>query len=132
MIESYHYDKLNKNNTLGGMETEQLKYHMKLRVYRHSQNFGPGVSTLMKLVRETESLSAACQMMKMSYSKAWKLIKLAEEDLGIALFEGRRGGKRGGRTVLTPAGEALLEQYLKFQEEAGQAVTEIFEKYFKE
>lgn len=113
------------------MKSDQLRYHMKLRVYQNQQNFGPGVSRLMELVRETQSLSAACQMMKMSYSKAWKLFKQAEEDLGFSLLTGSSGGKNGGQTVLTPRGEAFLEQYLAFKREAEQAVTEIFKKYYE-
>lgn len=112
------------------MENEKLKFHMRLRVYKEERNFGPGVSTLMKLVRESSSLSAACKEMNMSYSKAWKIIKNAEKDLGFELMEGTRGGESGGGTVLTEQGERFLKRYLEFEDETQKAAEEIFERIF--
>jgi len=111
-------------------EERTLKYHLKLRVYYEERNFGPGMASLMKLVRERGSLSAACQELHMAYSKAWKIINRAEEDLGFSLMEGKRGGENGGTTVLTGEGEKFLNQYLAFAEEAEAAVEELFYKYF--
>lgn len=112
------------------MMDEKLKFHMRLRVYKEERNFGPGVSALMKLVRENSSLSAACKEMNMSYSKAWKIIKNAEKDLGFELMEGTRGGESGGGTVLTEKGEAFLANYLEFQEETQKAAEMIFDRIF--
>lgn len=113
------------------MEGDAYKFHMRLRVYKEERNFGPGVSTLMKLVKETSSLSAACKEMNMSYSKAWKIIRNAENDLGFQLMEGTRGGESGGGTVLTENGEEFLNRYLQFQEETQKAAEEIFGRIFK-
>ena len=57
-----------------------------------------GVAELMHHVEETGSLSEACRCMGMAYSKGWRIMKHAEEDLGFPLMEGSRGGSRGGRT----------------------------------
>lgn len=111
-------------------EERTLKYHLRVRVYYEERNFGPGVAALMKLVRERGSLSAACKELRMAYSKAWKIINKAEEDLGLSLMEGRRGGENGGTTILTEEGEKFLNQYLAFAEEAEAAVEELFYKYF--
>lgn len=113
-------------------EKRKLHCHMKLRLYYEERNFGPGVSALMQLVKECGSLSAACQKMHMAYSKAWKIIHKAEDDLGFPLMEGKRGGESGGTTVLTEQGEAFLKRYLEFAEEAEAAVSELFEKYYPE
>ncbi|MFR5601678.1 MAG: winged helix-turn-helix domain-containing protein [Lachnospiraceae bacterium] len=112
------------------METEGLKFHMRLRLYYQERNFGPGVAVLMELVKEKGSLSAACKELQMAYSKAWKIIHKAQEDLGFPLMEGKRGGDQGGRTVLTPQGEQFLEVYQRFSAEAEEAVEEIFRKYY--
>lgn len=111
-------------------EKRELRFHARLRVYYEDRNFGPGVAELMTLVRRYGSLAAACKEMGMAYSKAWKVIKRAEADLGIALMEGSRGGGNGGRTELTPEGEAFLEQYLAFQAEANEVLAGIFQKHF--
>lgn len=112
------------------MAEEPLKYHAKIRVYRREKNFGPGTVELMTLVRRTGSLSAACKQMGMAYSKAWKMVKNAEADLGFSLMEGVRGGEHGGSTVLTEAGEEFLNRYLAFEQKAGEALDRLFEQYF--
>ncbi len=111
-------------------DDERLKFHMKLRLYRTARDFGPGVTNLMQLVKEKGSLSAATKEMGMAYSKAWKIIKHAEEDLGVTLMEGRSGGSSGGGTVLTKEGEELLEKYQQFVKESQTEVQKIFDKYF--
>ena len=45
-------------------------------------------------------------------------------------MEGKRGGENGGATVLTEEGEAFLNRYLQFVNEAEHAVAELFEKYY--
>ena len=47
-------------------------------------------------------------------SKAWKILKRAEEDLDMLLVERISGGKDGGGSKLTQEGEELLEKYEKF------------------
>lgn len=111
---------------------DKLKFHMRLRLYRRERNFGPGVAMLMEGVRETASLSAACKELGMSYSKAWKIIKKAEEDLGCLLMEGTRGGESGGGTVLTEEGVQLLARYQRFEAEAGEVVERLFCQIFEE
>lgn len=112
------------------MAEEPLTYHAKIRIYRREKNFGPGTVELMSLVRQTGSLSAACKQMGMAYSKAWKMVKKAEADLGYSLMEGVRGGEHGGSTALTAQGEELLNRYLGFEREAGEALDGLFAKYF--
>ena len=81
---------------------QKLRYDMRLRVSRTDHAFGPGVAELMEHVEATGSLSKGCKCMQMAYSKGWKILKRAEEDLGIPLVQGNRGGSNGGQTVLTP------------------------------
>lgn len=109
---------------------KSLKYHSKIRIYREDRNFGPGTARLMQLVEQTGSLSAACKEMRMAYSKAWKIVKQAEADLGFALMEGSRGGESGGYTILTEDGKGFLNRYLLFTDKAETVLDQLFEQCF--
>ena len=106
-------------------------YHVKVRVYNKSIDFGKGVAELLQRIEATGSLSAAYKAMGMSASKAWKILRRAEADLGFALVSSTAGGKSGGGSVLTPEGRLLLEQYTAFNAEVQSAAAQAFAKYFK-
>lgn len=106
-------------------------YHVKVRVYNASIDFGKGVAELLRRIDEGGSLSAAYKAMGMSSSKAWKILRRAEADLGFALVQGTSGGKSGGGTVLTAAGRDLLARYTAFNAEVQQAAAQAFDRYFK-
>lgn len=104
---------------------------MKLQIYNTSPHFGKGIVSIMMLVRQGCSLRAACAQMGLSYSKAWRLLKSAEADLGIPLLDTQKGGTKRAGSTLTPQGEELLDRYLAFEKEAREAVFAAFEKHFK-
>lgn len=104
---------------------------MKLQIYNTSPHFGKGIVSIMMLVRQGSSLRAACAQMGLSYSKAWRLLKSAEADLGIPLLDTQKGDTKRAGSTLTPQGEELLDRYLAFEKEAREAVFAAFEKHFK-
>lgn len=106
-------------------------YHIKVRVYNEKIDFGKGVAELLRRIDETGSLSAAYKAMEMSSSKAWKILRRAEADLGFALVCGTAGGRSGGGTVLTEEGRELLASYTAFNAEVQKAAAQAFCKYFK-
>ena len=111
---------------------EDLKYKLRIRIYKQDLVFGPGVAELMQHIIETESLSEACRRMDMAYSKGWKIIKRAENDFGFSLVSGSRGGANGGKMVLTDQGREVLENYLLFEKELQEVSDQLFIKYFGE
>lgn len=90
--------------------------------------FGRGVADLLHGVEEYHSLNLAAKHMGMAYSKAWRIVKLAEETLDLQLLH--RMGKSGSR--LTKEGAHLLAVYEEAEQAASRAVCEIFEKYSRE
>ncbi len=82
--------------------------------------FGQGIALLMEGVEEEHSLNRAAKRMGMAYSKAWRIIKEAEAQLGYELLD--RDGARG--STLTPQGKHALETYWSIKRE----VTEILER----
>ena len=89
--------------------------HMKLTVRLCTVDgqrcFGPGVATLLEQVREHRSLRSAALSMEMAYSKAWRIIRTAENAFNCKLLDSTIGGQHGGGAVLTPQAERLLAAY---------------------
>ncbi len=107
-----------------------LHYCIRLRLENHASFFGPGVEQVLLLVDETGSLQTAAARMEMSYSKAWKIIKHAEQELGFSLMERHVGGSGGGYSRLTPKGRDFVNRYTDFREELCKVADGLFEKYF--
>ena len=110
---------------------ENMTFKMTVRFYvADNKVFGPGIAQLLHRVREYHSLRAAAQSMNMAYSKAWTVLRTAEEQLGFKLLHSSTGGKGGGGAVLTPEGEDLLERYdqlcRRLQEFGRQQYEELF------
>ena len=72
------------------MMPEGLSFSLRVSLRRSEKFFGPGVASLLRLVERTGSLQTAAAEMQMSYSKAWKIIRKAEGELGFPLMERRR------------------------------------------
>ena len=113
------------------MEPLHLKYSLRVRLIREKIFFGPGVGELLRLVGETGSLQTAAASMGMSYSKAWKIVRAAEAELGFALMERHVGGSGGGFSRLTEQGQDFLGRYEAFQREVYAAADTLFQKYFQ-
>ena len=92
--------------------------------------FGPGTLRLLVLVTQTGSLHQAAKDTSMAYSKAWRIVKDAEDHLGVKLLERRVGGVGGGGSALTPHGQRLVASYVAMRAEAEANLHRLFEKYF--
>ena len=92
----------------------ELRVVLSARVFSDQKCFGPGVSQLLKRVDELHSLRAAALSMSMAYSKAWTVVRNAEDGLGFHLLTSTAGGKHGGGAQLTERGEALLAAYARY------------------
>ena len=111
-------------------KTGRLHYGLTLRLYFEEKAFGPGMVVLLEEVERTGSLQRAARSMNMAYSKAWKMLKVAEKEWGFALTDRETGGKDGGGSTLTPQAKALMKAYASFRSEAEASLDELFEKYF--
>ena len=89
-----------------------------------SPAFGKGVVSLCKRVQEMGSLNKAAHDMGMSYSKAWRIMKSAEEEFGIGLLD--RMGPKG--STLTPEAEKLVAAYDAASDAALEAARDVLKK----
>jgi molybdate transport system regulatory protein len=64
--------------------------------------------------------------MDMAYSKAWKIIKIAEDNLGFKLLVSVTGGKGGGGAELTEDAKYFLAAYRRFEESVRNYADEAF------
>ena len=92
--------------------------------------FGPGVSQLLKRVDELHSLRAAALSMSMAYSKAWTVVRNAEDGLGFHLLTSTAGGKHGGGAVLTDEARQMLTAYDEYCEKLRAYGEKLFEETF--
>lgn len=92
--------------------------------------FGEGPYNLLRCVEKTGSLRAAAMEMEMAYSKACKLLKQAEENLGFSLTIRSTGGKTGGGSVLTPEAKRWLQKFEQYRDACIQANQSLFQQYF--
>ena len=73
-----------------------MRYKLKIQIGNNEPDFGKGVVELLELCDKYGSLSKAYKKMGMSNSKAWKIIKRAQEDLVYELVHTTSGGSFGG------------------------------------
>ncbi len=76
---------------------------------------GIGRLELLRLIREQGSISKAAQAMGMSYKRAWELVSSLNTQAAVPLVLTQTGGKRGGGTVVTAEGEALIAEFEALQ-----------------
>lgn len=111
------------------MEDTTLHPGVTLRLYTDRKCFGPGVAMLLRRVRTMHSLRSAAMDMDMAYSKAWTILREAENGLGFKLLHSTTGGRNGGGAVLTEAGERLLEAYDRCEQELKEHSLRLFQQH---
>lgn len=77
------------------------------------------------------SLAASAEKMKISYRKAWELVRQSEKTLGFQLIEKHRGGRAGGNSVLTAEGAKLVEAYKDLRVEFESSAKRIVKDFFQ-
>ena len=93
----------------------------RLRVYRNENvAVGPGKIALLEAVAETGSISAAARRLGMSYRRAWVLMDEVNQAFAAPVVQTATGGARGGGSVLTPTGAALVRHYRAAEADAGR------------
>jgi molybdate transport system regulatory protein len=94
---------------------------LSIRIDFDKGSLGPGKAHLLELVASTGSIRKAAAGMKMSYRKAWLLLKALEETFGAPLVVTATGGKAGGGARLTPLGALVASRYRSLEAAAAKA-----------
>ena len=93
------------------MGVEEWTTGVKLTLWDGEAFFGPGVCELLEGIREKGSIQAAAAGMKMSYTKAWRILNRVESAMGTQLVTRVSGGRHGGSSRLTEVGERAVRAY---------------------
>lgn len=83
---------------------------------------GPGKAQLVALIDSTGSISAAAREMGMSYRRAWQLVDALNASFKEPVVLTAVGGKRGGGTMVTDYGRALVAQFRAMEDQASAAI----------
>jgi molybdate transport system regulatory protein len=83
---------------------------------------------LLEEIAVTGNVRKACENMRVSYSKGWKLLRIIEECAGIPLVTKKHGGPGGGSAALTEEGMVFIEKYRNYVAECTASMEHIFTK----
>ncbi|ATW25749.1 NTP transferase domain-containing protein [Candidatus Formimonas warabiya] len=109
---------------------EPITCSVKISLNRKAMFFDSSVAELLQQVSQTASLNEACSNLGISYSNAWKIIKIAEGQMGFPLLHSQTGGVHGGGSSLTEEGQALLDTYIQLRQEVEHFTELNFHKVF--
>ena len=93
---------------------------------------GPGKAELIERIGETGSISAAARAMRMSYRRAWQLVRALNHDFREPVVTTAIGGTRGGGARVTPFGARLLRQYRAMERKASAAILQDLKRLERE
>ena len=113
-------------------ETIRIRPVITVRAAKEKVFMGPGVLMLLDNVVATGSVKEACRITGISYSKAWIIFNLAEQELGYPLILRRHGGAGGGGSVVSEAGLRMLDKYVEAKSKINDYAEKVFDEIFVE
>lgn len=79
--------------------------------------FGPGPCMLLEAIKATGSIRQACAHTGISYSKAMRMLRCIEGEIGRPAVRTEKGGAAFGGASLTDFGDMLLTLYIQAEQE---------------
>lgn len=124
-----HYNKIPKLLTMNDFS---IRFKIWLETNDNCGILGDGKWKLLKTISETGSLKAAMKKHGLTYRKTWDNLNKIESFLGFQIIERQRGGKEGGKTVLTPQGQAIVNAFDNFHEKYDQIINQALQETLNE
>lgn len=87
---------------------------------------------LLEAIAATGSLARAAERIGVPYRTAWERVRQTEAALGVELVAGGSGGREGGASRLTPAGEELVARFRALTAGLDDEVAARFERDLQE
>lgn len=114
------------------MENLSLKFKIWLENDDNLGVLGDGKCRLLKTIHETGSLKEAMKIHELTYRKTWDNLNKIEKMLGFQIIERQRGGLTGGKTVLSPQGQAIVRAFDHFHEQYDAFIQQALDKTLQE
>ena len=113
-------------------DSRALCVKTKVVLSRTEDFFGPGIFHLLQYIDETGSIQAAAKKMGISYSKCWKLLNRAEDQMGFPFLNRYNGGRHGGNSTITEEGRTFMNRYQAMMEDMKRISQNFFDIYFQD
>ncbi len=113
-------------------DAKALSLKTKIVLSKGEDFFGPGIFHLLQHIDETGSIQAAAKKMGISYSKCWKLLNRAEEQMGFPFLNRYNGGRHGGNSTITEEGREFMNRYHAMLEDMKRISQNFFDIYFQD
>lgn len=92
--------------------------------------FSVGPMELLENIEKHSSIKKATEAMGMSYTKALRLIRLMEEELGFEVVISEKGGSSYGMTRLTSKGRDVLTAFQEIHAEVSAYAEKLVSEKF--
>ena len=93
--------------------------------------FSVGPMELFEKIEAYSSIKKASGAMGMSYTKALRIIRTAEDELGFPLVVSEKGGNIRGQTRLTEKGKKVLTAFQEIYNEVSAYAEKLFAEKFQ-
>jgi molybdate transport system regulatory protein len=103
----------------------------RVKIGRKKHFFSIGPMELFQKIETYSSIKKATEAMGMSYTKALKIIRVVEEELGFPMVISEKGGNNHGATILTEKGKQVLTIFMEINAEVSEYAKELVDKKFK-
>ena len=103
----------------------------RLKICNEKPFFSIGPMELMENIETYSSLKKATEAMGMSYTKALRIIRDIERELGFPVVISLKGGNERGFTKLTEKGRQVLFTYKEIFEDVSSYAEKLIEEKFR-
>jgi molybdate transport system regulatory protein len=103
----------------------------RLKIGKTKPFFSVGPMELLQKIDAGASIKKATAEMGMSYTKALRIIRTMEEELGFPVVASEKGGASRGATRLTEKGREVLEAFQEIYAEVSAHAEKLLTEKFK-
>lgn len=108
-----------------------MRAAIRLMIISDNKFMGPGTRVLLEKIHEHSSIKAASAAMEMSYTKALRILRNMERELGFPVVISKKGGNDRGGTILTEKGEYMMRAFKEIEADVLSYAQKLVDDKFK-